>query len=130
MKAYWDSGALVAATADVPIRNRLRQERGFTRTHALSEVFSALTGGRLAIRLEADDAAEVLDNLAEDLDFIDLDAGEVLAALKQARQHGVRGGRIHDFLHAVAADKSDVQELLTTDQFDFTSLTPLKVVVV
>jgi predicted nucleic acid-binding protein len=123
MKAYWDSSALVAAAADFALRTRLRQERGITRTHALAEIFSALTGGSLAIRLEADAAAEMVTNLAQDLDFVDLTAREVLAALRLARKRGVRGGRVHDFLHAIAAEKSGAEELLTTDQHDFESLT-------
>jgi predicted nucleic acid-binding protein len=123
MKAYWDSSALVAAAADFALRARLRQERGITRTHALAEIFSALTGGNLAIRLEADAAADPVDNLAQDLDFVDLTAKEVLAALKLARKRGVRGGRVHDFLHAIAAENSGAEELLTADKHDFESLT-------
>ena len=123
MKAYWDSSALVEAAADLALRSRLRQERGITRTHALAEIFSALTGGNLAIRLEADAAAQVVETLAQDLDFVDLPAKEVLGALKLARKRGVRGGRVHDFLHAIAAENSGVEELLTTDQHDFESLT-------
>ena len=122
MKACWDSGALVQSTGDLQLRTRLRKERGFTRTHALAETFSALTGGRLAIRLDAEAAAEMVGNLASDLDFIDLTAEEVLSALKQAQKRGVRGGRVHDYLHAVAADKSRAGELLTTDQYDFQGL--------
>jgi hypothetical protein len=123
MKAYWDSGALVEAASDLPLRRRLRHERGFTRTHALAETFSALTGGRLAIRLDADSASKVVEGLAADLDFVDLDAGEVLSALKQAQKRGVRGGRVHDYLNARAAEKAGAGELLTTDQDDFASLT-------
>jgi predicted nucleic acid-binding protein len=123
MKAYWDSSALVQASADAQLRTRLRKDRGITRTHALAEIFSALTGGNLTLRLDADAAAEVVDNLAADLDFMDLTSAEVLSALKHARQRGVRGGRVHDFLHAVAADKAKAAVLLTTDQFDFESLT-------
>ena len=123
MKAYWDSSALGKASTEIEVRRRLRTERGFTRTHSLAEVFSALTGGNLAIRLEAEGAARTLENLAEDLDFVDLTAQETLLALKQARRRGVRGGRVHDFLHAVAAEKSGVLELLTADENDFESLT-------
>jgi predicted nucleic acid-binding protein len=123
MKAYWDSSALVQASADAQLRTRLRTDRGITRTHALAEIFSALTGGNLTFRLDADAASEVVDNLAADLDFMDLTSAEVLSALKHARQRGVRGGRVHDFLHAVAADKAKAAVLLTTDQFDFESLT-------
>ena len=58
-----------------------------------------------------------------ELDFVDLTAGEVIAALKEAQSRGVRGGRVHDFMHAKAAEKSGAKELLTTDQYDFNSLT-------
>jgi predicted nucleic acid-binding protein len=131
VKAYWDAGGLIEAASDLLLRTRLRQERGYTRTHALAETFSVLTGGRLAVRLEADAASQVMAGLAADLDFIDLDAGEVLSALKEAQKRGVRGGRVHDFLHARAAEKAGALELLTTDQYDFASLTDkVRVVVI
>jgi predicted nucleic acid-binding protein len=122
MKFYWDSSALVEATSDLTLRTRLRSERGMTRPHALAEVFSALTGGNLAIRLEADAAARTVDNLASDLDFVDLTVEEVRQALKQAKRRGVRGGRVHDFMHALAAEKSGAKELLTLDEHDFEQL--------
>ena len=95
---------------------------GLTRTHTIAEIFSALTGGSLSIRLDADEAALTLDNLAKDLDFVDLTPEQTLQALKQARRRGVRGGRIHDFLHAVAAEKSGASQLLTLDRNDFKNL--------
>lgn len=122
MKAYWDSSALVEASSDLTLRRRLRTDRGVTRAHTLAESFSALTGGNLAIRLDADAAALTLENLAKDLDFIDLSAQETLDGLKQARRRGVRGGRVHDFLHALAAEKSGATQLLTVDENDFESL--------
>ena len=45
MKSYWDSSAIVEAWMDRSLRARLHQERGFTRTHSLAEVFSSLTKG-------------------------------------------------------------------------------------
>jgi predicted nucleic acid-binding protein len=123
VRAYWDSSALVEAAADIKLRARLRKERGITRTHSLAEVFSAFTGGNLNLRLEADTAFKVVDNLAEELDFVDLSAQEVLSALRQARSGVSEAGASNDFLHAVAADKSGAPALLTTDQYDFTSLT-------
>jgi predicted nucleic acid-binding protein len=122
MKAYWDSAALVEACFDHNIRERLRAERGITRTHALAEVFSAITGKCLGIRFDADDAATAIDNLAADLDFVDLTEEEVRHALRTARKRGVRGGRVHDYLHAVAAEKSGAKELLTIDRNDFDRL--------
>ncbi len=123
MKAYWDSSALIIASADLTIRRRLHSERGVTRPHALAEAFSALTGGNLAVRLDATGAAQTLQNLAKDLDFVDLTAQDTLHAFKQARKRDVRGGRVHDFMHAVAAEKSGVVDLLTADENDFDSLT-------
>ena len=122
MKAYWDSSALVEASADLALRTRLHTEGGVTRTHALAETFSALTAGNLALRVDADAAARMVDSLAQDLDFVDLTSKEVLDALKQTQKRGVRGGRIHDFLHAVAAEKAKAGQLLTADENDFESL--------
>jgi len=105
----------------------LRRERGFTRTHTLAEVFSTLTGGNLAFRLDAAAAAQTVANLAADLDFHDLTAAEVLLALQSARKKGVRDGRIHDYLHAVAAQKSGAKSLLTLDRNDFNDLTTVEI---
>ena len=49
----------------------------------------------------------------------------MLDALTLARKRGVRGGRVHDFMHAVAAEKSGATELLTADRNDFETLTSL-----
>jgi predicted nucleic acid-binding protein len=122
MKAYWDASALVSCLSNADLRARLQKERGFTRTHSLSEIFSALTGGNLNIRVTADRAAEMVEKVAVDLDFIELNAGEVIAAFKIARAKGVRGGRVHDFLHARAAEKSGAADLVTSDRNDFTDL--------
>ncbi len=127
MKAYWDASTIVEAASDLLLRIRLRNEGGVTRAHSLAESFSALTGGKLAIRLDAGAATEVLKNLAADFEFIDVSAEEVLSALRQARELGVRGGRVHDYLHAIAAEKSGAVELLTLDRKDFAGLTKLNV---
>ena len=122
MKIYWDSSALVEAVLDQKIRQRLADDQSVTRTHALSEVFGTLTGGRLGVKFEANEAAEVMDELAADLEFVELSAKEILAALHDAEEKGVRGGRVHDHLHAVAAKKAKAGLLLTSDKFDFSGL--------
>src|SRR5580698_7922461 len=99
MKSYWDSSALVIATQDADLRRRLVGERGFARTHVLAETFSALTG-KMDIRMDADFAVKLLEQMASSLDFSDLSNQEVLSALISAKKIGVRGGRVHDFLHA------------------------------
>jgi predicted nucleic acid-binding protein len=127
VKAYWDSSALIEACSSQALRTRLHREGGLTRTHTLAEIFSTLTGGNLAYRLDADAAAQTVASLAADLDFHDLTSMEVLKALKEARKKGVRGGRVHDYLHAVAAQKSGATKLLTLDKNDFNDLTKVEI---
>jgi len=122
MIAYWDSSALVEATQNVRVRSVLRKHSGITRLHALSEVFSTLTGGRLGFRCQPDDAAHIGSELAGDLKFVELNEREVLLALASARKHGVRGGQIHDYLHALAAQKAGVVTIYTLNISFFTSL--------
>jgi predicted nucleic acid-binding protein len=124
MKTYWDSSALVAAVETPAMQLRLQRERGVTRPHALAEVFSTITGNPKN-RADAQIAAEILANLAKSLEFVDLTADEMLAALKSARKLGVRGGRVHDFFHAVAAKKSGAKKIVTLDKNDFAGLTEI-----
>jgi predicted nucleic acid-binding protein len=124
MKTYWDSSALVAAVETPAMQLRLQRERGVTRSHALAEVFSTITGNPKN-RADAQIAAEILASLAKSLDFVDLTADEMLAALKSARKLGVRGGRVHDFFHAVAAKKSGAKKIVTLDKNDFAGLTEI-----
>ena len=126
MKAYWDSSALVQSLAEPRLQIRLKTEGGFTRPHALSETFSALTGNPQT-RIDTDDAYRFIFSLARSLDFVDLSGKETLQALKTARKKGVRGGRVHDYLHAVAAEKSGADIILTLDKHDFFGITRLPV---
>ncbi|HSU56077.1 MAG TPA: hypothetical protein VLT36_18615 [Candidatus Dormibacteraeota bacterium] len=121
MKAYWDSSALIEATQTKELRDRLRNEKGITRSHALAEVFATLTGNPFC-RTDHEGAVATLENLYADLEFTDLTPAEVLAALKTCKRRGVRGGQVHDLLHAAAADKAGVKELLTVDVNDFKGL--------
>jgi predicted nucleic acid-binding protein len=81
--------------------------------------------------MDHDSAVQAVENLATDIDFIDLSVAEVIIAFKQARKKGVRGGHVHDLLHAAAADKAGAHELLTLDENDFHGLpNKAKVIVV
>lgn len=123
MKAYWDSSAIIASFSNDALRLRLIAERGFTRSHTITEVFATLTGGNLQIRVDAGVAVEMVQKRLAHLDIVDVTVAEAIEGLKQARQRGVRGGRTHDFIHALAAQKSGVEELLTADRNDFSGLT-------
>ena len=120
---YWDSSALIAAAIDPAIREKLSSSgQPISRTHALAEVFSTVTGGRLGYRIDADDAAKLLKELSSHLEFVDLDATETLKTLAQARAKGTRGGQVHDYLHAAAAMKAQCSILLTLNLRDLANL--------
>ena len=122
MRRYWDTSGLVEALHDESVRLKVTKETAVTRSHSFSEVFSALTGGRFGIRYAPDDAAEMIASLAKDLEVVELSLEESLAALAQAGKVGVRGGRVHDFLHAMAARKACVEKLVTLNKSDFVGL--------
>jgi len=126
MTAYWDSSALVQSVYDPGIKTRFELEGGLTRTHSLAEVFSALTANPVT-RLDADSASRIVGILSERLDFVDLNAKETVAGLRQACRLGVRGGRVHDFMHALAAEKGKADKILTLDRHDFDDLTAVPV---
>lgn len=121
MSAYWDSSALVEASLDEGVRLALSKGGGFTRSHAFAEVFSTLTGGRLGFRSQPEDAAKICREMANNLDCVELNFQETLDALDKARRYGVRGGLIHDFLHAVAARKAGADKIYTLNLDDFRS---------
>jgi hypothetical protein len=122
MKRYWDASALVDALHDSRVEQKALEPEQWTRAHALVETFATLTGGRLGFRYLPDDAAALIRELTQTMNFVELDAAETLGALDVAQQRGVRGGRVHDWLHARAAQKAGVEELLTDNLSDFAGL--------
>jgi predicted nucleic acid-binding protein len=123
MKAYWDSSALISASKDDALRDQLASERGFSRRHALAEMFSALTG-KAHFKMKASEATIIIREIAADLDFVELSTEDILKAVSEAESLGVRGGHVHDLLHAKAALKSGAKTLLTLDRNDFDNLVP------
>jgi predicted nucleic acid-binding protein len=121
-RVYWDSSALMLALVDGELRGRLDRKTAVTRPHSLAEVFSALTGKQGPQRVSADDAARQLAELAQEVSFVDLTAAEILDAIRKAQKRGVRGGRVHDYLHATAAQKDGAKQLFTADENDFAGL--------
>lgn len=122
MKNYWDSSALVAVCQDEEVADRFWAAEGVTRSHSFAEVFSTLTGGRLGFRVDAEKSAGLIRDLAANLSICDLKASELLVVLGEARAKGVRGGRVHDYLHAASAMKAECSRLVTYNLSDFVEL--------
>lgn len=129
MKTYWDSSALIEVILNQPsARSRfLSEQNKITRCHTLAESFSQLTGGRLGHKLTPDVAADTLRRFAEQMTIVSLDHEDTLTALAQCRKRGVRGGAVHDFLHAYAAELHECKTVFTGNTADFIAVTGLKV---
>ncbi len=54
---------------------------------------------------------------------MELNGGEILAALEQAQALSVQGGRVYDYAHAVGAIKAHADAILTRNVSHFTGLT-------
>ena len=124
MTTYWDSSALVLAFSLPHVKKKLEEEGGTTRTHTLAEVFSTLTGGRLGFPLDAEKAAIMIGCLSSHLTLVSLSSDETLAALLTAKSKGIRGARVHDFLHAVTAKKESCTRIYTLNFNDFKDIYP------
>ncbi|MGB6220853.1 PIN domain-containing protein [Haloferula sp.] len=122
-----DSSVLVAALiASAPhhdaCRHLLLSGKHAVHTHAFTETFSTLTGGRLGFRISTSDASSLLrDQLAPKTKPISLTEKALLRAYADAESRGVRGGAIYDYLHLVAAKKAGAEKLMTLNLYDFLS---------
>lgn len=128
MKTYWDTSALVLAICgDAAAEKAFAQPGKVTRPHTLAEAFSTLTGGKLPHTLTAADASKVLKERAGRMEFVELNEADTLKALAEAKGRGVRGGLIHDFLHAVAAERAGAGKILTANLKHFRPITSMRV---
>lgn len=74
------------------------------------------------MRSTAEDAVRLLVDLAHDLEFIEMNTAQTFRALGKAKRLGVRGGLVHDLLHAEAAFLSGAKKILTLNSEDFRTI--------
>ena len=125
MSRYLDSSVLVSSLlpgdADFTACDAILAKGGhWTTAHALSETFATLTGGRLGVMVDAAIAAEMIrESVLPCVRFVEVSVEDVIAAQLNARELGVRGGAIYDYMHLVAARKAGVKCLNTLNVKDF-----------
>ena len=91
--------------------------------HALAELFSALTGGRLGRRVRPGVAAGLIEgSVVPYVTVHTLSTKELLAALQACEQRGARGGAVYDWLHLAAARKASAEVFYTLNLRDFQAL--------
>lgn len=114
-----DTSVLVAAMVESEAfhpecRQLLRAGSCSIYSHCIAEAFATLTGGSKGFRVDADTVQGALENyLVPALNVITLPPGAVLAAMRECKSRGVRGGVIYDFRHLVAARKAKAPRLYT-----------------
>jgi predicted nucleic acid-binding protein len=132
VNVYWDTSALLNAVVSPSVLARLKTGDNWTRLHTLSEAFALMTGrgvpsGTAQLTFRPDDCSAWLEKVLQNVTVTELSRSEVMSALKSAQRLGVKGRRVHDLMHAVAADKVKAEVLLTRDKQDFAGLGKAKV---
>lgn len=115
--------ALIESEQDHEACTRLLDRGGLAvYAHALSEVFSSLTGGRSGYRIPAREVAELIESeILPYVATVTLTVEEQLSAMRDSESRGIRGGAIYDYLHLVSARKAHAARLYTLNISDFRS---------
>ena len=77
--------------------------------------------------LTPQDAAVWLRSFRAKVKLIELEDAQVLDALDKAHLRNIQGGRVYDYVHALAAEKVQADTLLTRNTTDFSGLTQIAV---
>jgi predicted nucleic acid-binding protein len=125
MSVALDSSVLIAALVEAELHHDacgqlLDPPRKHVYAHALSEVYSVLTGGRLGFRVSPEIAIQLLEqSVLPNVEVVTLSARELIASLKEAPLRGVRGAAIYAYLHLAAARKAKADRIYTLDVANF-----------
>lgn len=133
MRSYWDTLAALNALISPKVWARLDTGEHFARLHLFSEFFATVTGRGIPAKdsvgetvrlvITPQDAAMWLKGFRAKVKLIELDDVEILQALARAHTHSAQGGRVYDYVHALAAEKAQADVLLTRNTQDFAGLT-------
>jgi site-specific recombinase XerD len=132
MRTYWDTSAAINAAISSEVFRRLQTGEHVARLHLLAEFFATMTGRGVEITDEAGntermvftqkECASWLRNFASKVKFEELSQEESLKALEKAQSLGVQGARVYDYWHALVAEKTKSDELITRNTRHFQDL--------
>lgn len=93
--------------------------------HSLAECYSVLTRLPLSPRISPDSAFYLIrENIEKSSEIIALSSRDYQTIIKNMSEQGLSGGIIYDAITLKAAQKADVDKLLTFNQRDFIRLIP------
>ena len=130
MRRFFDTSVLVPVFLDQHVHHEasykayLKAQKRYDccAAHSLAEVYATLTRLPGNLRASADQAMLFLADMAERLTFVALDAEEYWAAIADAADHGVLGGKTYDALLARCALKAKAETILTWNLGHFQQL--------
>jgi predicted nucleic acid-binding protein len=97
---------------------------GFWTVHAFAETWNVLTRTPFAERVDPRVASDVVDRVAELCTPTPLTHEDYRRAARRCAAMGLRSGAIFDALHLVAAERAEVDALLTFNLKDFLRFSP------
>jgi predicted nucleic acid-binding protein len=93
-------------------------------THALAEVYGALTAMPPGMRISPRDAVAAIDTFLLRLAPVALSAEEYIETLRGASDRGHSGGMIYDALHLASARKVNAERIYTWNLKHFRAVAP------
>ena len=94
-----------------------------TSAHALAEVYATLSGDP-RLKIKPQDAARMVEDLAQVLHVHALTAQQYLDLIKAAPINGIRGGSVFDAIHAQTARESHCAQIHTLNVRHFKHVAP------
>jgi predicted nucleic acid-binding protein len=96
---------------------------GVTSAHALAEAYATLSGDA-RLKISPQDAAQMISDLAGELQVHALLAQQYLALIQSAPGKGIRGGSFFDAIHAQTARETHCSEIHTLNVRHFQHVAP------
>ena len=128
MKRFLDASILVesclAQSPKFAAADALVQTTGaVTSAHALAETYATLSGD-VRLKIKPQEAAQMVEELAQALQVHALGAQPYVALIRNAPAAGIRGGSFYDSIHAQVARDTQCTEIHTLNVRHFQHVAP------
>jgi predicted nucleic acid-binding protein len=132
MRQFFDTSVLVAAfwgdhpqhAASLSVFAGATKAEAACAAHSLAEVYAVMTRLPVKPAILPDQALLFVQEMRDRLTLIPLEEADYSAALQQAAERGIAGGRIYDALLLQCAAKAGAEIIYTWNVGDFQRLAP------
>jgi predicted nucleic acid-binding protein len=132
LRQFFDSSVLVAAfwgghvhhEPSIKLLASASKKDSACGIHTLAEVFAVMTALRVKPLIPPEQGLLFVGEIRQRLALVSLDSEEYFAAIRNAAEQGVTGGRVYDALLLGCAAKSKAQTIYTWNLKHFQLLAP------